>query len=257
MSRFLALGDVHMGAGADYGREAGDRLADQEQVWKDALALAADYDVDAVLFAGDAFHRRRPTPAELIAFQRPLQAFRKETGIEVVAVCGNHDVEATDAPTALDVFRGDLDLYTTPGVWWSRGSRVAVAALPWAPVSRLVAARDGGDRDGLNEEAAALLLATARGLRDQIGDAPAVLLTHFSISGASTPTGVATDDFREVVLPLDGLAALGFDAVIAAHIHRQQVLSEDPFIGYVGSPAPVDFSEGLTEHGCLLLEVEA
>jgi len=214
MTRFLAIGDLHLGAGPDYGREPGDRLRDQERVWSDALALAVEHDVDAVLFAGDAFHRRRPTPAEMIAFQRPLQQFSSEHDIEVVAISGNHDCEAADLPTALDVFGREVDLYTQPGVWHADGG-ASVACLPWTPVSRLIATRNGGDRDDLNREAAELLVATARGLRASIPTGqPAVLMAHWSVSGASTPTGVMTDDFREVVLELAGLDALGFDAVV-------------------------------------------
>jgi hypothetical protein len=97
----------------------------------------------------------------------------------------------------------------------------SIATLPWTPVGLLVAARDGGDRDQLHEEAAAMLVAAARGLRAEIpAETPAVLLAHWSVSGASTPTGAITDDFREVVLEADELNVLGFDAVVCGHIHK-------------------------------------
>jgi DNA repair exonuclease SbcCD nuclease subunit len=262
VTRFLCVGDLHLGAGPDYGREPGNRLRDQEFVWERVLELAVEHDVDAVLFAGDAFHRRRPTPAEMIAFQGPLQRFTAEHDIEVCAIAGNHDCEAADLPTALDVFGRDIDLYTRPGVWHADGG-ASVACLPWSPVSRLVAARNGGDRDDLNREAAELLLATARGLRAQIPSGqPAVLMLHWSISGASTPSGVMTDDFREVVLELAHLEQLGFDAIVAGHIHKPQRLdvvevgAQSP-IFYTGSPAPVDFGEGESEHGVWILDVGA
>jgi DNA repair protein SbcD/Mre11 len=257
MTRFLAIGDLHLGSGADYGREPGDRLHDQERVWARALELAVAHDVDAVLFAGDAFHRRRPTPSELCAFQRPLQAFRAEHDIEVCAIPGNHDVESASLPSALEVFRREVDLYDLPGLWIAPGGAI-VATLPWTPPARLVAARDGGDRDENHALAAQLLVETARDLRGQI-DGPAVLLAHWSISGARTPTGVYTDDFREPVIPLADLEALGFDAVIAGHIHLPEVLN-GPFDGgrpilYVGSPAPVDFGEQDSPHGCWIIDV--
>jgi DNA repair exonuclease SbcCD nuclease subunit len=78
-------------------------------------------------------------------------------------------------------------------------------------------------------------------------------MLHWSISGASTPTGVATDDFREVVLPLEELEALGFDAVVAGHIHKPQHLTDEIF--YVGSPSPVDFGEASSGHGVRLVEI--
>lgn len=270
MTSFLCVGDLHLGAGIEYGREPGDRLRDQEAVWARALELAADHDVDAVLFAGDAFHRRRPTPAELIAFQRPLQAFTAEHDIEVVSIAGNHDCEAAELPTALDVFGREVDLFSKPGVWRAPDGGATVACLPWTPVSRLVAAHGRSERTDV--DAAEILIAAARDLRAQI-DGPAVLLLHWSISGASTPTGVFTDDFREPVIPVDELEALGFDAIVAGHIHRPQALGQSAgrhvlfdaevqvshgtaSAFYVGSPVPVDFGEQATPHGCWILDVE-
>lgn len=262
--RFLCVGDQHFDAGSGYGREPGDRLADQEAVWEATLGLAVDHEVDAILHAGDAFHFRRPTPAALLAFQRPLQAFVAEHQIPILAVNGNHDVEHGERPSALSLFERELDLHAQPGIWQVPGlwkHPVTVVTLPWAPgVNRLMAALDGGDRDETHDLGAQLLLKTAADLRAQV-DGPAVLLLHWSISGASTPTGILTDEFSEVVIPLEGLEALGFDAIVAGHIHKPQVLGGELVGGmtgrtlfYVGSPAPVDFGESQSEHGCWLLD---
>jgi len=274
--RFLCVGDQHFDAGSGYGREPGDRLADQEAVWEATLGLAVDHKVDAILHAGDAFHFRRPTPAALLAFQRPLQAFVAEHQIPIVAINGNHDVEHGERPSALSLFERELDLHAQPGIWQVPGlwkHPVTVCTLPWTPgVNRLMAARDGGDRDETHDLGAQLLLKTAADLRAQV-DGPAVLLLHWSISGASTPTGILTDEFSEVVIPLEGLEELGFDAIVAGHIHKAQVMTVPPTeagafvwsasfvspdvapIFYTGSPAPVDFSEALTPHGAWLLDV--
>jgi exonuclease SbcD len=253
--RALCTGDWHIGAGMDY---AADRLADQRQTIEKIVDLAIDHDVDAVLLAGDLWHRPRPTPTELLTVWEPLHRLHGELDCDIVAINGNHCVEAADGPVALDLFADFVDVYRQPGIW--QGPGAAVACLPWSPVSRLVAARGSGDRDDLHLEAAELLLATARGLRAQIpAGQPAVLMGHWSVSGARTPTGVLTDTFREVVLELADLEAIGFDAVVLGHIHLPEVIN-GPFDGgnpalYVGSPAPVDFGESDSPHGCWLLEV--
>lgn len=254
MTRFLCVGDLHIGAGPDYGREPGDRLRDQEQVWARVLELAVEHDVDAVLFAGDAFHRRRPVPAELRAFQRPLERFTAEHDIEVLAINGNHDVEAAQLPSALELFASTVDLHVQPGVWLAPGG-VAVATLPWTPAGPLVAARDGGDRDDTHAIAARLLVGAARELRDQVGG-PCVLMLHWSLSEAVTPTGTLTDTFRETVVSTADLAGLGFDAVVAGHIHKAQLLVQDPPIFFTGSPLPVDFGEANVGHGVWILDVD-
>jgi exonuclease SbcD len=258
--RALCVGDLHLGAGAEYGRDPGSRLADQEAVWEAILGVAVDQNVDAVLFAGDAFHRRRPTPAELVAFQRPLQRFNAEHDIDVLAFNGNHDVESGDLPSALELFSRELDLHTEPGIWTPSGTlftpgEVAVCTLPWTPVSRLIASRGGGDRDDNHQLAAQILIEIAREQRAQISG-PAVLMLHWSVSGASTPTGVLTDEFRETVIPLADLESLGFDAIVCGHIHKPQLL-DGPTLGfYTGSPMPVDFGEASVEHGVALLDVD-
>jgi len=259
MSRLLCTGDWHVGSGLDYGRTPADRLADQEAVIEKIVDLAIEHDVDALLLAGDFWHRRRPTPSELMAVARPLRRLAAESTIDVLAIPGNHCVEAAGMPTGIDLLEHIIDIHHEPGIWNAPGG-TSVATLPWTPVSRLIASRGGGDRDENHQLAAQLLIETARDLRGQI-DGPAVLMLHWSVSGAATPTGVMTDDFRETVIPLADLEALGFDAVVCGHIHKPQVLGGELVAGmtgrtlfYVGSPAPVDFGESQSEHGVWLLD---
>jgi len=256
LATFECTGDLHLGAGTDYGREPGDRLADQERKWGLILEMADEYDVDAILFAGDAFHRRRPTPAENLAFQRPLR--RRET-FEILCIDGNHDVESAELPSAPSVFENELDLRRKPGVWMGPGG-VSVVTLPWTPVGRLVAAQGGGDRSEINRQAAEYLLAIARMHRAEISG-PAVLLLHYSVSGATTPTGATTDTFQEVVLPAEELASLGYQAVVCGHIHKPQIIhggieGHSGPVFYVGSPDVVDFGEANSQHGVWILEID-
>lgn len=254
MTRFLAVGDLHLDKGGRCGRTPGERLAEQEAVWARALELARERSVDAVLFAGDAFEKRHPSTDALLAFERPLLRHREQDGPRVIAIPGNHDRSGVSDFCALDVFSeaGLLQLYSRPDGTSVNG--VTVACLPWAPVSRIVAAHDGGDRDDVNQVAAELLLETARGLCASSG--LVLLLTHFSISGASTPDGMDVGLFREPVLQLADLEAVGFDAVIAGHIHKGQYLDEEERILYVGSPMPLDFGEAKCDHGCWIVEFD-
>lgn len=255
MSRFLCVGDLHLDKGGRYGRVPGERLAEQEQVWAEVLQLARDEKVDAVIFAGDAFEKRHPSTDALLAFERPL--IRHDHACPVIAIPGNHDRSGVSDFCALDVFHeaGLLTLHSRPAVTSVGG--VSVACLPWAPVSRIVAAHDGEtDRDDVNVLAAELLLETARGLRAQ-SDGPMILLTHFSISGASTPDGMDVGLFREPVIPLADLEAIGFDAIVGGHIHRFQRLEQgEAPIFYVGSPLALDFGEGGYDHGVWILEFD-
>jgi exonuclease SbcD len=253
--KLLCTGDLHLGAGSDYGRAPGERLDEQAEVWQQIRRLAQQHDVQAILFAGDAFERRRPTPDELIAFHRELGY------LDVVAIAGNHDVANADLASGIEVFEGGnfFSVYRQPGIHTDFG--VEIACLPWTPVARLVAANGGGDRDELHARAAELLLDTARDLRSQCASGrPSILLLHWSVSGASLPTGLPTDTLREPVLPLLELEELGFDAIVMGHIHKAQVLRDRETgpcpIFYVGSPMPLNFGEASVDHGVWILDTD-
>lgn len=253
MPRYLCAGDLHLGAGADLGREPGERLADQEAVLERIVELANELDA-VILWAGDAWERRRPTPSELLAFRRPLHRLR----YPLVGISGNHDVEAFERPTGYDVFllpsgSGRAAVYTTPTL--VRVADATVAVLPWAPPGRLVALEAGGDRDDVNRRLADGLLEIARGLFAGMPDDRArILLAHWSVGGAVTPTGVPAEVFREPVLPLEALEAIGFDAIVLGHVHKPQTLGPSTF--YVGSPMPLNFGEATCDHGVYMLDVE-
>jgi len=258
MSRLLCVGDLHLGAGVE--RYGPSRLADQAEVWSRVADVALEESCDLVAFAGDGFERRRyPSQAELVAFDQPLRRLAA-AGVPVVAVSGNHDVLAPDAPTSLDVFSDVMTVATAPQVVKAAG--VSVGCLPWTPISRLVASRNGGDRDALYEEAAALLHAALRGLRDEIKDGPAVLLAHWSVSGAVTPTGRDVGLDFGVVLDAAELEAMGWDAVVVGHVHKAQLLNSEhdglrdvgPMF-FTGSPLPLNHGEASCDHGVWILDV--
>lgn len=261
MTRFLAVGDLHLDKGGRYGRAPGERLAEQETVWARVLELAREHAVDAVLFAGDAFEKRHPSTDALLAFERPLVQHQVEGGATVIAIPGNHDRSGVSDFCALDVFSeaGLIELHSRPGVSYHDERNPAIAWLPWAPVSRIVAAENGGDRDDVNAVAAELLLETARGLRAS-SEGPMVLMTHFSIGGTRTPDGADVGLFREPILDAGDLEAIGFEAVVASHIHAPQRLYGEPdrwpLAFYTGSPMALDFGESKCDHGVWLLDVE-
>lgn len=259
MTRLLATGDLHIESGLSY---VDDRLADHRRTLEQIAQAAFDNDVDAILLAGDIFHRPRPTPAALTLFKRFIHAI-ETLGIPVIAIHGNlsHDIENGDRPSALELFASDyVHVARRPEMVKGPGD-VAICCLPSVPVHRLVAARDGGDRQEVYEDAAEMLLRIAAELRAEAPEGwPAVLLAHFAISGAALPSGLPTDTLNEPVLPLAGLEALGFDAIVAGHIHKPQELATVPTepmcpIIYTGSPLCLSFGEAHVDHGVWLLEM--
>lgn len=268
--RLLCFGDLHLGAGTDYGCAPygpGSRLDDQRLLLDRILDVAMDEACEGILFAGDAFHRRRPSPSEIVVW-RDFITRAESIGLDIVAIDGNHDVVSADLPSALETVkpRSSYEVSRRPTVI-GLGRSVYVATLPWTPPARLVASRNGGDRDAIHDDVAELLLGAARELREEItfrardrnGPHTAILMLHWSISGASTPSGIPTDLFREPVIPAAGLEELGFDFIVAGHIHKPQVvgaLKESPNLFYTGSPCVIDFGEANVEHGVWIIDTE-
>lgn len=249
--KILCTGDLHLGASPDFGREPhgfGSRLADQQMIWQDICQRTNT--VDLVLFAGDAFHRRRPTPPEIVAFQSGIAL----SDAPFVAVDGNHDVTSPDLPSALSIIdHPRFKVARHPGVVTIDG--VAIAALPWTPPSRVVAGRDGGDRDEAHRDVAQILVDIAAGLRRKCPlDMPTILLGHWSVSNAALSNGAATDDLREPVIPLADLVAQGWDWIVLGHIHQPQLL--DTNVLYCGSPCVVDWGEADHRHGFWIIDTE-
>jgi exonuclease SbcD len=248
--KIVAAADLHLGAGGDYGAAPGDRLAEQAAVWRGVCQDAVGLGASLFLFCGDAFHRRRPSPAELLAFQRGLDDLR-HGGVPVIVLAGNHDVVSVEEPSAIEVFRGQGVRVARRPIVYDLALGVRVACLPWAPPQRAMAAAD--DPEEARRAVAEDLLEVARGLRGQ-HEGPMIMVGHWSVSSARTPGGELVDVFREPVLARDELAGVGFDMVVLGHIHNPVVLHEGPSMFYCGSPVPVDFGEAEAPHGYWVID---
>lgn len=256
------MGDAHLGSGTRYERESGDRLRDHAALLQVIAQTAIEHDVQAVLNAGDTFDGPSVSPAQEQVFA-DFVATCRDAGIPVLTLLGNGSHDLAQKPvTALEIFRHieGVEIFTQPAV--RMVGETAVCMLPWTPVSRLIAARGGGDRDDNYALGAQLLIEVARELRAQV-ESPCVLMLHFAVEGAALPNGLPVEEkAREPILPLAELEALGFDAVVAGHIHRAQRFDTNDVgsVGssrfYTGSPMCLNFGEANIEHGVWLLTVD-
>jgi len=229
VTRLAFAADLHLGAG--------ERLADQRAAWVEACEFAAS-SADALIVAGDIFHRARPTPEELAAFAAGLDA----VGV-VHAIPGNHDFGERVGITALEVIakaRDWVSVYMTPDV--VQIGDALVGFLPWTPT------KPTPDE----------LVRIALGLRakrppfDSDIDLDRLLVAHWAISGSSLPNGASVEEVlrREPIIPADMIEACDFALALAGHIHKAQTMR--PGVAYIGSLMPVDFSEADDEHGLVL-----
>lgn len=232
-------------------------LDQQEPVWHRIADLAIEHRVDGVLHAGDLLEGPTLT-TEVLAAVRRVFARLRAANIPVLLIRGNgrHDLATRDVD-GIDLF------HDVPGITVSQRPELidfagaAVVTLPWVSPKHLIASVNGATRESVYEHAADLLVGIASDLRDEAERSsipgPRILLLHWSVSGASLPSGLPVDRLREVVLPWPDLDALSFDAVVCGHIHKPQRFPGKPDSFYCGSPQPLNHGEA-GEHGVWLIE---
>src|SRR5919199_573559 len=107
--RIAHLADTHIGM-ENYGRlnpETGlnQRLHDFLNSLDQALDAALEAKVDLVVFAGDIYKTRDPTPTHQREFARRIHRLA-QAGVHSVLVAGNHDIPlSTGRATSVDIFR--------------------------------------------------------------------------------------------------------------------------------------------------------
>ena len=235
----LAIGDVHLGTRCsgvpdtvrDWGVDPKDLTP--AAALERCVDLAIEKEVAAVLFAGDVVESTNARFEAMV----PLEACVRrllDAGIEVVAVAGNHDVEALPRLAGLvDGFR----LLGAGGVWES-----LVVTENRVPVAEIVG-WSFGERH-VRQSPVAQLLADPLGRDDR--HVPRIGLLHADLGasgGTYAPVRQAELDDADC------------DAWLLGHIHKPSLAHAHGRIsGYLGSVAALDPSE-TGPHGPWLLRV--
>jgi exonuclease SbcD len=270
MIRILHLSDIHMGSGFAHGRinpETGlnTRLEDFVQTLRHCIDRALSESVDLVLFGGDAFPDATPAPYIHQAFAREFRRL-VDAEIPTVLLVGNHDQHSQGAGGA------SLCIYRTLGVpnvivgdrlethrIQTRNGDVQVITLPWLTRSTLLTRPE---TEGLSmSEVGHLLLDRLRvalegEIRQLDPDIPTILLAHLMADAANYGAERFLAVGKGFTIPVSFLTRDAFDYVALGHVHRHQILCEDPPIVYPGSIERVDFSEEHEEKGFVRVDLD-
>lgn len=260
MTRLAIVADVHAD---DYGSKL-DPATGLNARWVDTIDMlrwvARDAGArlcDALIVAGDLTESRHPAPWRVAQIGEALSEF----GGPTLLLRGNHDGER-DGRSIVDVLAGgrpEWSGFTRPGVAVVEG--VAIAMLPYLDGHRL---RGIPGYEAIPPADAFRILADAfldiaRGLyvETQALAPLQILVVHQGLSGGlMSDTQAAFLGDQSLVVDTRALAAIGFDAVLAGHFHKHQVLSTDPLVAYAGSPYRTDFGEEHQAKGYLVVDVD-
>ena len=85
---------------------------------------------------------------------------------------------------------------------------------------------------------------------------PSILAAHVWVSGARVGSESSMTIGQEHVLLKSNLTNPAFDYVALGHIHKSQVLSQEPPVVYAGSLERLDFSEEADDKGFYVVEID-
>jgi exonuclease SbcD len=276
MIKLLHFADLHLGV-ENYGRidpatGLSTRLMDFLRVYDQVVDYALENDIGLVVFSGDAYKTRDPNPTYQREFARRIQRL-SIAGIPTVLVAGNHDTpSAVGRAITVEIFATleveNVYVAKKPEVIniETKDGPVQIVALPWVTRSALLA-RDEYKNKNLEEINQLILdriiniVEGDDGLISQLdsavsGATPTILAAHATVQGAVYGSERSVMLGQEMILPPSLARNPAFDYVALGHIHKHQVLYEEPPVIYSGSIERIDFGEEREDKGFVVAEVE-
>ena len=267
--RILHFADIHIGV-ENHGRidpETGlsSRLGDFLHAFDELVDYALETEVDLVLFCGDAYKSRDPSQTQQREFAKRI-ARLSGAGIPTFLLVGNHDTPQVIAQaTALEIFPtlnvanvsiGDrLQTYTVQ----TRKGPLQIVALPWIKRSDFLAsdAARGMTHQQINDAIQQMIDDAVRFQAEQLdANVPAVFAGHVTIGQSTLASEQSMMLGHDHVLMNSSVALPQFEYVALGHIHRHQILNQNPYVVYSGSLQRVDFSEEKDDKGFCVIELD-
>ncbi|MFC2025278.1 exonuclease SbcCD subunit D [Chloroflexota bacterium] len=267
--KILHFADLHLGV-ESYGRidpttGISSRFLDFLSVLDQVVDYALESKVDLVLFCGDAYKSREPTQTQQREFAQRISRL-SANGIPIFLLVGNHDLpNAIGKATTIEIF-GTLavkDVYVSnrPDIYQipTKSGTVQIASLPWLRRSVLLTkeATKNLDFEQINQKLQQVLTNVIATHAAKLDPAlPSILAAHVWVAGAKVGSERLMTIGQEHALLLSNVANPAFDYIALGHIHKQQVLSQNPPVVYAGSLERLDFGEEEDDKGFCVVEIE-
>jgi exonuclease SbcD len=228
------------------------------------IDFSSEESVDVAFFTGDMFHTNDPIPVYLNEVSKRL--VRLAEVCPVVCLVGNHDQASFDKPSSVEVYNtlqvpnihiGNkyeiLDIETKHGM-------ISVATLPY-PTRHII----GDDvrsrpvektKQLIREHVASIINGMVQELSKVSESIPAVLLGHFSVNGSIYGIEKSFLMGTDAEVDIDMLTSPVWSYVGLGHIHKFQVLNDDPPVIYAGSTERVSFNEEHEDKGFIIGTIE-
>ncbi|TES83070.1 MAG: exonuclease SbcCD subunit D, partial [Dehalococcoidia bacterium] len=217
-------------------------------------------------FCGDAYKSREPSQTQQREFAKRINRL-STGGVPIFLLVGNHDLpNAIGKATTTEIFDTltvkNVYVSNRPGVYRipTPSGIVQVASLPWLRRSALLTKEDTKNLtfEQINQRLqAAMTEVIAAKAKELDPELPAVLAAHVWVTGAKVGSESSMTIGQEHALMVSNVVHPAFDYIALGHIHKHQVLNEEPPVVYAGSLERLDFGEAEDSKGFYLVEIEA
>lgn len=259
--KFAHIADIHIGMyqGKVGAGGANARFLDFVKTFQESIDYIVSNKMDFCLIPGDIFRTKTPGPDELDAFSEGVLKLI-ENEIPTVVVLGNHDVFLSDRRSysimAVDriisflkrsaKIRSDSFILSSKPEIVSlnvRGQKIQIQTMPY-PIRGLLRLENV-------KEVEQYMVKTINDIYETRDKASPILFAgHFSLNSAQMGgEQVNFDRMAEPVVDKAIFEGKDYLYVAMGHLHKYQVLSENPLIVYCGSNNRVDFNEATEDKG--------
>jgi exonuclease SbcD len=272
MIRILHFADAHIDMAAGQGRhDPATGLPLRVMDFLHALDMIVDAaireKVQMVIFAGDAYKDRNPSPTYQREWGRRMMRL-SQANIPTLLVVGNHDLSpAIGKANTLHEFDtlqvpfirviAKPELLKPDDLW---GLPVQVIGIPWITRSGFLAAQDPGEIEHgkVNNELESILDDLIKQwIVKADPELPLILAAHASVQNAVYGNERSVMLGSDLILPGSLVMDERFDYVALGHIHRGQDVNtgHHPPVIYPGSIEKVDFGEAQVKKYYVIAEV--
>ena len=267
--KIIHFADLHLGV-ESYGHiDAATGLSTRQSDILASLDRLIDYalnnDIDLVLFSGDAYKSREPSQTQQREFAKRINRI-SGSGVPIFLLIGNHDLpNAVGRATSTEIFdtlaiknvhvANKPDIYKIP----TKHGIVQIVSLPWLRRSALLSKEDTKNLnfEQLNQAMQESLTNIINTLATRLDPGlPAILSAHIWVVGAALGTEKMMTIGQEHTLLLSNIANPAFDYIALGHIHKRQVLQNDPPVVYSGSLEKLDFGDEEDDKGFYIIDIE-
>jgi len=267
--KIIHFSDLHLGV-ESYGRVdpatgISSRLLDFLNALDQVIDYALENSVDLVLFCGDAYKSREPSQTQQREFAKRVNRL-STSGIPIFLLIGNHDMpNAIGKATTTEIFDTlaikNVYVSNKPDVYKieTKSGAIQIASLPWPRRSALLSKEETKNLnfEQINQKMQQALTNIINAHVSKLDpDLPSILAAHVWVVGAKIGSERLMTIGQEHVLLPGNVANPAFDYIALGHIHKHQVISENPPVVYAGSLERVDFGEEDDEKGFYLVEIE-